>query len=282
MSQYQVYFDTLEGERKYNVDIGDDEPIEQVLRDILGELAERGHMMKGLSTGDLKVVWGGAEGRELDLTRTLPAQGVRPNEVLRVLVEIYEGGAVGALRRDRIEREWRLLEKLARLNPQQVEIVGRRTHGLSELFDVTLHASPGVERVDGDRPITRDTHPLRLEFTRFYPDVPIECYIDAPLFHPNVRAETGFVCLWHQASARDTAIQALARAQAMAAYRMVNLGSAHLMNKEAGTWYQNVALPGGLVPLSWDELKVYEWREGEIAWLEPGRELTARAGSRIR
>lgn len=282
MSQYQVYFDTLEGERKYNVDIGDDEPIEQVLRDILGELAERGHMMKGLSTGDLKVVWGGAEGRELDLTRTLPAQGVRPNEVLRVLVEIYEGGATGALRRDRIEREWRLLDRLARLNPQQLEIVGRRPHGISELFEVVLHASPGVERLDGDRPVLRETHHLRLEFTRFYPDVPIECYCETPLFHPNVKAETGFVCLWDQASARDTAIQAVARAQAMAAFRMVNLGSAHLMNKDAGRWYEEIAVPDRLVPLSWDELRVYEWREGAIAWLEPGRELTARAGSRIR
>ena len=83
MAQYQMYFDTLEGERNYKVDIGDDEIIEQVLRDILGDLSERGHVIKGLSTGDLKVVWGGLQGRELDLSRTLPEQGVKPNDVLR-------------------------------------------------------------------------------------------------------------------------------------------------------------------------------------------------------
>jgi hypothetical protein len=282
MPQYQVYFDTLEGERKYNVDIGDDEPIEQVLRDILTELSERGHMMKGLSTGDLKVVWGGAEGRELDLARTLPEQGVRPNDVLRVLVEIYEGGVAGAIRRDRVEREWRLIERLAGANPQQLDIVGRQSSPASDVFRVVLHQSPGVERIEGDVPIIVDTHPIRLEFTRFYPDVPIECYAEAPFFHPNVRPETGFVCLWEQANPRDTAIQAIARAQAMAAYRMVNMGSAHLMNKPAGEWYEQVARPMGLVPLSWDELHVYEVQGGNVVWLEPGRDIVRRAGSRFR
>jgi hypothetical protein len=283
MPQYQVYFDTLEGERKYNVDIGDDEPVEQVLRDILGELSERGHMMKGLSTGDLKVVWGGAEGREIDLVRTLPEQGVRPNDVLRVLVEIYEGGVAGSLRKDRVEREWRLLDRLARANPHMLEVVTRRSTPGGDAFDVHLLQSPGVERLDErGRIVTRLTHPIRLEFTRFYPDVPIECYVDAPLFHPNIRPETGFVCLWEQANPRDTAIQAIARAQAMAAFRMVNMGGAHLMNKPAGEWYQQVGLPGSLVPLTWDELRVYEMRDGQMLWLEPGRGLTARPASRLR
>jgi ubiquitin-protein ligase len=282
MPQYQVYFDTLEGERKYNVDIGEDEPVEQVLRDILGELSERGHMMKGLSTGDLKVVWGGVEGREIDLSRTLPEQGVRPNDVLRVLVEIYEGGVAGSLRRDRVEREWRLLDRLARANPHMLEIVTRRSTPTGDAFHVQLLGSLGIEHAHGTKMATRLVHPIRLEFTRFYPDVPIECYVDAPLFHPNVRAETGFVCLWEQANPRDTAIQAIARAQAMAAYRMVNMGSAHLMNKAAGEWYEQVAVPQRLVPLTWDELRVYEVKDGQMQWFEPGRGLTARTVSRLR
>lgn len=282
MPQYQVYFDTLEGERKYNVDISDDEPIEQVLRDILGELSERGHMMKGLSTGDLKVVWGGLEGRELDLARTLPEQGVRPNDVLRVLVEIYEGGGPGGLRKDRIAREWRLLEKLARLNPNHLELVEHATSPAADVFRLQLHHSPGVEAVIGGSVVRRDTHGIRLEFTRFYPEVPVECYCDDPLFHPNVRPETGFVCLWEEANPRDTAIQAVARAQAMAAYRMVNLGGAHLMNREAAEWFEKIARPEGLVPLTWQELQVYEFVDGEMVWLEPGRQLTARSGPRLR
>lgn len=92
MPQYQIYFDTVEGEQKYTVDIGEEEILEDVIRDILGELGERGHMIRGHSTGNLKVVWGGSVGRELDLSRTLPEQGVLPNDVLRVLAESYEGG----------------------------------------------------------------------------------------------------------------------------------------------------------------------------------------------
>ena len=279
MAQYQVYFDTLEGERKYNVDIGDDEPIEQVLREILGELAERGHMMKGLATGDLKVVWGGAEGRELDLSRTLPEQGVRANDVLRVLVEMYEGG--GSLRNDRIEREWKLLDRLSRLNPDQIEIVERRTGPTEEVFRVRLHRSPGVESAQRDRLNTRESHTVRLCFTRFYPDVPIECYVEEPLFHPNVRQETGFVCLWEEANPRDTAIQALARVQAMAAFRMLNLGGPHKMNRKAAEWYVEIGKPRALVPLTWNELRVYEIHEGQVHWLEPGRAIAPRPSGRL-
>jgi hypothetical protein len=281
MAQYQMYFDTLEGERKYNVDIGDDEPIEQVLRDILGELSERGHMMKGLSTGDLKVVWGGAEGRELDLSRTLPDQEVRPNDVLRVLVEIYEGGGQ-SLRADRIEREWRLLERLARANPEQLDILDRRSSPGEEQFVMRLLRSPGLETARGRTLTTRDEHTVRLAFTRFFPDVPVECYLDEPLFHPNVRPETGFVCLWQEANPRDSAIQAIARAQAIAAYRMVNMGGAHQMNRQAAEWYSTVGEPEGLVPLSWDELHVYEVSGGQVVWLEPGRTLSSRSGYRLR
>ena len=280
MAQYQMLFDTLEGERKYNVDIGDDEAIEQVLRDILGELSERGHMMKGLSTGDLKVVWGGAEGRELDLSRTLQEQGVQPNDVLRVLVEIYEGGG-RSLRADRIEREWRLLERLAAANSEQIELLDRQASPGDDVFRVRLYNSPGLQHAAGADLDVRDEHTIRLGFTRFYPDVPIECYVEEPLFHPNVRPETGFVCLWQDANPRDTAIQAVARAQAMAAYRMVNLGGPHQMNREASAWYTEIGQPRELVPLTWHGLRVYEVRDGNLVWFEPGRTLSSRSGSRL-
>ena len=276
MAQYQIYFDTLEGEKRYNTDIGDDEPIEQVLQDMMVELQELGHMMRGIATGDMKVIWGGLEGRELDLSQTLPAQGVRPNDVLRVLIETYEGG--GTLRADRaerIEREWMLLRRLAGINPDALEILDRSHSPVEDVFRVRLHASPGIARLDRGRPIARDAHALRLSFHRFYPEMPIECYADEPLFHPNIKPETGFVCLWEQASPRDTIIQAVVRAQAMAAYRMINTGGPHVMNREAADWYTAVALPQHLVPLTWNELKVYEFRNDEVVFLEPGRRLNA-------
>src|SRR5262245_23956173 len=110
MPLYQVYFDTVEGERVYDVDIGDNESLEQALRDVLVDLSEKGHVLRGIDSGDLKVTWGGMEGRELDLSRSLPEQGVRPNDVLRVLVEDYIVG--GTIRADRIDKEWTLLGRL--------------------------------------------------------------------------------------------------------------------------------------------------------------------------
>jgi hypothetical protein len=74
----------------------------------------------------------------------------------------------------------------------------------------------------------------------------------------------------------------VARAQAMAAYRMVNVGSAHLMNHDAADWYEGVARPEGLVPLTWQELTVYEFSGGQMVWLEPGRQLASRTASRLR
>jgi hypothetical protein len=272
MAQYQVYFDTREGEQRYNVDFGDDEAIEHVLRDIVGELTERGHIMQGLSTGDLKVIWGGREGRELDLARTLPEQGVRPNDVLRVLVEMYEGGAQ-SLRADRIDSEWVLLERLQRLNRGQVELLGRSATAVEDTFRVRLRGTPGLAGATGVDMDVRSTHDLRLVFTRFFPDVPIECYADTPLFHPNVKTETGFVCLWEQASARDTAVQALARFQAMAALRMANLGGPHVMNPNASAWLEQTGRPLKLIPLTLDELRVYEVRDGTLQWIEPARQL---------
>jgi ubiquitin-protein ligase len=277
MAQYQVYFDTLEGEKRYDVDFGDDEVIELVLRDIVGELAERGHVMRGLSTGDLKVIWGGAEGRELDLSRTLPEQGVRPNDVLRVLVEMFEAGA-RSLRSDRIEKEWQLLQALQGMNPGVVAIEGRTPSPTLEVFHVRLLRSPGIESARGSSMRVREEHSLTLGFPRFYPEVPIECHVREPLFHPNVNPDTGFVCLWDKASPRDTVVQAVARVQAMAAYRMVNMGGPHTMHDAAADWYLTVGKPERLVPLTWQELRVYEVREGRLRWIEPARAQGPRPG----
>jgi hypothetical protein len=278
MPQYQVYFDTLEGEKRYDVDIGNDEALERVLHDILGELAERGHMMRGFSTGDLKVIWGGREGRELDLARTLPEQSVRPNDVLRVLVDMYVGG-MHSLRRDRVEREWLLLARFGAANRKQIEILDRWSSPVEEIFSVRLHDSPGVQHADGSGMTTSNVHTVKLCFTRFYPEVPLECYVEGPLFHPNVKSETGFVCLWDQTNPRDTVVQALARMQAVAAYRMVNLAPAHVMNREAAEWYRVTAFPQQLVPLTWEELKVFEVRNGRIVWLDPSRQRASSPSS---
>lgn len=79
MPKYQIYFDTVQGETKYNVDIDDGEVLDDVLHEILYDLRERGDVLQG--DGEPQVVW---NGRSLDFASPLPQQGVRPNDVLRV------------------------------------------------------------------------------------------------------------------------------------------------------------------------------------------------------
>jgi len=77
--KYQMYFDAVNGETHYNVEIDDNEALDGVLSEILFELRERGDRLKG--QGEPQVVW---NGRALDFAASLPTQGVRPNDVLRV------------------------------------------------------------------------------------------------------------------------------------------------------------------------------------------------------
>jgi hypothetical protein len=79
MAKYQIYFDTVRGETRYNVDIDEEESLDQVLEEILYDLRERGDVLQG--DGEPQVVWNGLA---LDFGAPLPQQGVRPNDVLRV------------------------------------------------------------------------------------------------------------------------------------------------------------------------------------------------------
>lgn len=79
MAKYQIYFDTVRGETKYTVDIDEEETLGQTIDEILFDLRERGDVLQG--DGEPEVIW---NGQSLDFARDLPAQGVRPNDVLRV------------------------------------------------------------------------------------------------------------------------------------------------------------------------------------------------------
>ena len=79
MPKYQIYFDTISGEKRYNVDIDENEALETVIGEILYELRERGDVLHG--DGEPQVIW---SGQMLEFSRPLPEQGVRANDVLRV------------------------------------------------------------------------------------------------------------------------------------------------------------------------------------------------------
>ncbi len=86
MPKYQMYFDTVNGETRYNVDIDDEETLADVLDEILYDLQDRGDVLQG--EGEPQVVW---SGNSLDFDSSLPGQGVRPNDVLRISTVAMNG-----------------------------------------------------------------------------------------------------------------------------------------------------------------------------------------------
>jgi len=86
MPKYQMLFDTVRAEQKFNVDIDEQETLDATLDEILFELRERGDYLKG--EGQLQVVW---NGRSLDFSLPLPEQGVRANDILRVSTIVLNG-----------------------------------------------------------------------------------------------------------------------------------------------------------------------------------------------
>ncbi len=84
MPRYQVFFDTSAGELSAKVDIDDYETLDVLLPELLSQIEEEsGAVLKGWreGVGEPICVW---DGRELDQHITLPEQGVRPNDVLRI------------------------------------------------------------------------------------------------------------------------------------------------------------------------------------------------------
>lgn len=86
MPKYQMYFDTVNGETRYNVDIDDEETLADVLDEILYDLQDRGDVLQG--EGEPQVLW---SGNSLDFDSPLPGQGVRPNDVLRISTVAMNG-----------------------------------------------------------------------------------------------------------------------------------------------------------------------------------------------
>jgi hypothetical protein len=86
MPKYQMLFDTVRAEQKFNVDIDEQETLDATLDEILFELRERGDYLKG--EGQPQVVWNGTS---LDFSVPLPQQGVRGNDILRVSTIVLNG-----------------------------------------------------------------------------------------------------------------------------------------------------------------------------------------------
>jgi ubiquitin-protein ligase len=152
------------------------------------------------------------------------------------------------LRERRIENEWKLLQRIARLNEGLVEILGRVRAPEDDVFQVAVHETCGMVQTRAATECVT-SHTIDLRYTRFFPSVPIEASLGMPVFHPNVDPKHGFVCLWNRASATATILQALQRLQLIISWTVVNLESAHLMQPAAAKWYQD-PLRQAVLPLS--------------------------------
>lgn len=95
-----MHFDTQAGWKLFNVHVDEDETLDDVLPDILREVRDNGYVMEGQrdGQGDIYVT---CDGRELDLFMSLPDQGVKSNDVLRVTVEV-EGPSLQLRRNNRM------------------------------------------------------------------------------------------------------------------------------------------------------------------------------------
>ncbi|HLH04795.1 MAG TPA: hypothetical protein VKX25_18660 [Bryobacteraceae bacterium] len=137
-----------------------------------------------------------------------------------------------SVRARRIENEWQYLLLLARENPSILEIRSRRSEPTAECFDFSLARTPAYAGPQLTENI-RDTHELTLRLPEFYPAVPCEAYLRAPLFHPNIHPLNGFICLWDRFSVGDSVIEAVRQIQLVISWHLFNSAAEHLMQPEA-------------------------------------------------
>lgn len=148
------------------------------------------------------------------------------------------------MRERRIDNEWTLLEQLQQANPDRLQLTRNRDHFALEVHGLPALPLPYTALAD---PI--DRHALRAVFPRYYPSMPVEIYLDVPVFHPNVHPHTGFVCLWTKHRVATTLEQTLAQLQRVLSWSLLNPQTEHVMQPDALLWHtQNEA--GTKLPLS--------------------------------
>jgi ubiquitin-protein ligase len=144
------------------------------------------------------------------------------------------------MRARRIENERLLLETLQQANSGRLRLT--RNH---DGFALQVDGVPALLAPPSDTATTSEvvgSHSLRVVFPRYYPSMPAEVYLDAPVFHPNVHPDTGFVCLWTRHRVNITLEQTLAQLQRVLAWSLLNTNPEHVMQPEALLWYAQPAV----------------------------------------
>jgi ubiquitin-protein ligase len=165
----------------------------------------------------------------------------------------------------RLVHEWREAQHLASCNTDVIRVEPPRPDGPDTAIPLVLRRTYALVRSPAAGLHLGDEHAVVLKLPRFFPAVPIEAYLDVPVFHPNVDPVNGFVCLWDRYSPGDTLVDTVLRLQRILSWNMVNLFADHVMQPAAAAWYQAGA-EGFRLPLSYPELHLPEGLGGlEIA-----------------
>ena len=164
------------------------------------------------------------------------------------------------MRDERIENEFGLFRDAAAALPARLSPPSR-------VADDLLFTIFGVPALTGEPPPTsspdpdwssslRSEHAVRVRFPRYFPAMPIEAFVQPPVFHPNAHPETGFLCLWSTHRVGNSVLNSLARILAILAWQLVNWQPEHVMQPAAKRWYDRLdastregSLPLGYVPL---------------------------------
>jgi len=154
----------------------------------------------------------------------------------------------GDVRARRLDNEWAFLARLVAHNPGVVEAVKRERQPDADLFHVVLHFTSGLGL--GSPRAVLTSHAVVFRYPEYYPSVPIEAFLTTPVFHPNVHAGTGFVCLWSRHSSGDTILEAVRQLQRVITWELKNSDAEHVMQPDALSWAPDVALPLPCNPIS--------------------------------
>ena len=152
------------------------------------------------------------------------------------------------LRARRIQEEHKLLGRLQARNPGVFQCGPVRATDEGDEIEASLSETSAIVNLEGDPAAIQTAHTFRLRFPRFFPGVPLEAWLERPVFHPNIDPETGFVCLWTRTSVGDTAVEAVRRLHKILSLEMYNAEADHLMQPAALAWLQDGA-NAALAPL---------------------------------
>lgn len=147
------------------------------------------------------------------------------------------------MRERRIENEWQLLRCAAAEAPERLSLLER----LEDCFRFLLLETPCLRTqpeviTSGWQAYQRTEQSVCLRFPRFYPAMPVEIFIEEPVFHPNAHPQTGFLCIWSTHRVANTVLGACQQTAAVLRWQLINEDDEHLMQPEALLWKNRLSL----------------------------------------